>query len=176
MSHYTHSSMSPYTKHSTENEVKKKKNEMGFIKIESVKIESEWVSEWITCIAMTSGSKVVTKLVNSGQLFLTRRRKLLAFQVMNLDGSPFSSTFSACERQGFFEDPSFATGLKKRFIAQSQCLSLSLSLLLSQLTVVTFSHTNKISQVFTSLLCNVAAAFFFFFLMTNVIPIMPFLL
>ena len=160
MSHYTHSSMSPYTKHSTENEVKKKKNEMGFIKIESVKIESEWVSEWITCIAMTSGSKVVTKLVNSGQLFLTRRRKLLAFQVMNLDGSPFSSTFSACERQGFFEDPSFATGLKKRFIAQSQCLSLSL--LLSQLTVVTFSHTNK-NHRFSLLYSAMSQQPFFFF-------------
>lgn len=95
----------------------------------------------VTCIAMTSGSKLVTNLVNSGQLFLTRRRKLLAFQVMNFDGSPLfsfdnetSSSFSGCEREGFFEDPSFSTGLKKRFMAQ--CLSLTLH---SQLSVVSFS-------------------------------------
>lgn len=79
-----------------------------------------------TCIAMTSGSKLVTKLVNSGQLFLTRRRKLFAFQVKNLRGSfvvlssdisPFSSlSILEGEIAGFLADPSFSTGWKNRFI------------------------------------------------------------
>lgn len=97
-------------------------NQIGFIKIESVRVG---VGQWITCIAMTSGSKLVTNLVNSGQLFLTRRRKLLAFQVKNFNGSLLSSpdtslfspsSFSDDETEGFFDGPSFSTGLKKRFI------------------------------------------------------------
>lgn len=77
---------------------------------------------------MTSGSKSEMNLENSDQSFFTRRRKLLAFHVRNLDGSfsffPFStpslspSLFSG-ERQGFFAavEPSFSMGLKNRFIA-----------------------------------------------------------
>lgn len=73
-----------------------------------------------TCMAMRSGSKVVMRLVKSGQLFLTRRRKLLAFQVINFNGSFFSLLSSASESfsLGFFTDPSesFSTTLKNRFI------------------------------------------------------------
>lgn len=71
---------------------------------------------------MTSGSKVVMNLVKSGQLFFTRRRKLLAFQVKNFVGSflrvssPDISPFLGDERLGFLADPSFSTGWKKRFI------------------------------------------------------------
>jgi len=73
-----------------------------------------------TCIAMISGSRVATNLENSGQLFLARRRKLLAFHVKNFKGSfpvcfSSSSTSPLVERAGFFEDPSFSSGLKNRF-------------------------------------------------------------
>lgn len=120
----------------------------------------------VTCIAMTSGSKLVTNLVNSGQLFLTRRRKLLAFQVMNFDGSPLfsfdketSSSFSGCEREGFFEDPSFSTGLKKRFMAQ--CLSLStLSSALSAFQYKYWGFCNAAR-------CSPASTFFFFLLIST---------
>lgn len=80
----------------------------------------------VTCIAMTSGSKLETNVVNSGQLFLTLRRKLLAFQVKNLrgsffmfspDASSFSSSFFNGERVDFFAEPSFSTGWKNLFIA-----------------------------------------------------------
>jgi len=72
-------------------------------------------------MAMTSGSKVVTRLVNSGQLFLTRRRRLLAFHVINFNGSFFfftSASPSFSFSLGFFADPSesFSTTLKNRFI------------------------------------------------------------
>lgn len=85
------------------------------------------IKKRLTCIAITSGSKLVTNLENSGQLFLTRRSKLLAFQVTNFSGSSF--LFSSCdvsqlfspsffegERVGFLADPSFSIGLKNRFM------------------------------------------------------------
>lgn len=97
----------------------------------------------ITCKAMTSGSKVVMKLENSGQLFLTRRSKLLAFHVTNLRGSflLFSSlevsvvspSFFEGESAGFFAEHSFSIGLKNRFMVDAFCFrveSQSLFLLL----------------------------------------------
>lgn len=78
-------------------------------------------------MAMTSGSKPETNLERSDQSFLTRRRKLLAFQVTNFVGSfcffPSSTAsplrFSGERRQGFLgaDEPSFSIGLKNRFIA-----------------------------------------------------------
>ncbi|KVI06260.1 hypothetical protein Ccrd_015395 [Cynara cardunculus var. scolymus] len=86
---------------------------------------------------MTSGSMESMNLVNSGQLFLTRRRKLLAFQVKNLVGSFFwvfsssSSTGGALvsaslaedgeeeeeeERVGFLKETSFCTGYKRLYV------------------------------------------------------------
>ena len=72
-------------------------------------IDNEGGGKGGTWRAMTSGSEVVTKLVNSGQL--------LAFQVMNFNGSffedPSFSSSSSCvgtKREGFFEEPSFCTG------------------------------------------------------------------
>lgn len=97
----------------------------------------------ITCTAMTSGSKVVTKLENAGQLFLTRRSKLLAFHVTNLRGSFFlfsslevsvvSPSFFEGESAGFFAEPSFPIGLKNLFMVDAFCFrvkSQSLFLLL----------------------------------------------
>lgn len=77
-----------------------------------------------TCIAMTSGSMLETNLVNSGQLFFTRRRKLLAFHVMNLRGcflaassaDILSLSVEGGASVGFLAEPSFPTGWKKRFI------------------------------------------------------------
>lgn len=79
---------------------------------------------YLTCIAMTSGSMLETKLVNSGQLFFTRRRKLLAFHVMNLSGcflaassaDILSLSVEGGASVGFLAEPSFPTGWKKRFI------------------------------------------------------------
>ncbi|GLT29075.1 hypothetical protein SLA2020_039630 [Shorea laevis] len=67
---------------------------------------------------MTSGSIFDKKSENSGQLLLTRRSKLLAFHVKNFNGSFLSLSLglSEGERQGFFAEPSFSIGLKKRFI------------------------------------------------------------
>ena len=88
-------------------------------------IREQHKGAWITCTAMTSGSRSETNLVNSGQLFLTRIRKLLAFHVKNFNGSFFFSSSetwsvfsspSSFEREGFLEEPSFPIGSKYRFI------------------------------------------------------------
>jgi len=108
-------------------------------------------------MAMTSGSKVVMSLVKSGQLFLTRRRKLLAFHVINFNGSffllfsSFSASFSLS--LGFFADPSesFSTTLKNRFIL----LPLFFTLCYSRLTITTFHFTLFASTVKVFALCLV---------------------
>ena len=85
-------------------------------------------------MAMISGSRFSTNLLNSGQSFFALKRKLLAFHVKNFKGSllsPFSEEISAvsspslteekgeeAETLAFLEEPSFSTGLKNLFISE----------------------------------------------------------
>lgn len=105
----------------------------------SKKSYEEYQGEWITCKATTSGSRSETNFVNSGQLFLTRRRKLLAFHVTNFNGSLFFSSSSetwsvfslpsSSEKHDFLEDPSFCIGWKNLFMTHKTQLSARFSLI-----------------------------------------------
>lgn len=102
---------------------------------------------------MTSGSKVVMNLVKSGQLFFTRRRKLLAFQVKNFVGSFLGvsssdiSPFLGDGRLGFLADPSFSTGWKKRFIVPRALSSNSVCFPLEQNQVPVYTSTQRFAEI-----------------------------